>query len=222
MKILYEDKQILVCAKEAGLPVQSGDVLKKDLVSILKNHLSRDSSAGREPYLAVIHRLDQPVQGILVFAKTKTAAADLSRQVTDGRMEKRYLAKVKRTGGTAQEHENGGEQVLVDYLIRERAGNASRIANPDEPGAKRAELLFEPEGEDLLRIRLKTGRHHQIRVQLAHAGFPILGDRKYGHDASFPWPALCACSLSFDHPVTKKRLRFELEREEIWFGADGV
>ena len=218
MNILYEDPQILVCHKEAGLPVQSADMTRQDLVSMLKIHLAeeriRTGRQEKEPYLAVVHRLDQPVQGILVFGKTKEAAAHLSRQNVEGRMEKEYLAKVR----PVKEAVSPGEEIhLVDYLVKEPRSNSSRVASCGERGAKRAELYAKALTPSLFRIRLVTGRHHQIRVQLSHAGFPLAGDRKYAGDASLPWPALCACRLSFDHPKKRQRMEFSLEEREIWF-----
>ena len=113
MEIIYEDGQILVCKKEAGLPVQSGRVQTMDLESMLRNHLRENHHDGKEPYLGIVHRLDQPVEGLLVFAKTKKAAASLSAQVQDGRMEKIYLAVAAISGGNLPD-----EGVLENWLVR--------------------------------------------------------------------------------------------------------
>ncbi|MCD7736583.1 MAG: RluA family pseudouridine synthase [Lachnospiraceae bacterium] len=233
--ILYEDKEILVCHKPAGVPVQSASVREKDMVSILKCH--------RKDEIYVVHRLDQPVEGVLVFAKTKRAAADLSRQIADGSMKKLYRAVVSSDvapySGTDEWH------TLVDYLVKDGRRNLSCVSDAGNKAAKRAELRYRilgcrkesivgstpvrtrqgirvdtdadergtsSEREFLLvEIELKTGRHHQIRVQMAHAGLPLAGDRKYNphgeEDATSL--ALCAVSLSFRHPASGKAMRFE-------------
>lgn len=209
MEILFEDKQVLVLYKPAGIPVQSGRVGTKDLVSMVKNYLAGESR--REPYVGLVHRLDQPVEGLIVFAKTRQAAADLSAQAAGHEMKKEYLAVV--CGIPKNE-----EGTLRDLLIKEREGNRSRIARPGESGAREAALTYrvlaKKEERALLRIRLLTGRHHQIRVQMAHAGFPLYGDNKYNPDFSDTeyrvQPALCAAGLAFQNPTTQKRSEFEI------------
>ena len=203
MRIEYEDQEILVIYKEAGLPVQTARTSQKDVVSLLKKHLARTEKAGTagtvtgektadrrgqgaEPYLGIIHRLDQPVEGLLVFAKTPKAAAVLSAQVAakDG-MEKIYQAAVCLDASSYPLAVQGmkREETLVDWLGRDRSSNMAYIASEDEKGAKRAELTFRTlriQGDHaLLEICLHTGRHHQIRIQMAYAGMPLLGDRKY-------------------------------------------
>lgn len=211
MKILFEDASLIVCVKEAGIPVQSSRVGTKDMVSILKNYRKESEKTEGEPYLGLIHRLDQPVQGVMVFAKTREAAAGLSAQVSRGDMKKEYLAIVRA--------ENPGpEGKLVDYLQKDGRTNTSRVVSEKVQGAKRAELeyriLNQKEGLALAAIRLHTGRHHQIRVQMAHAGMPLAGDRKYGSERmqdERTGLALCAHRLTFRHPVTKKQMTFETE-----------
>lgn len=236
-KIIAEDSRILVCFKPAGLAVQSGRIGEPDMVSELKNYLAAKMTAGGgSPYLGVIHRLDQPVSGLLVFAKTPKAAAQLSSQASspDGGekgMEKEYCA-LCYTGDRPEGMLSEGECTLVDYLLRDGKGNISRVVSKTTPGAKRAELVMEPagpagaagspeKGEKIaaVRIRLRTGRHHQIRVQLAHAQLPLLGDARYGSEGSRACSqrlgirniCLCACGLSFIHPETGKRVQYRLE-----------
>lgn len=209
--IIYEDNDLLVCRKAAGVPVQSAAVAVKDMVSMIKNYLAEQQPGSGEPYLAVVHRLDQPVQGILVFAKNKKSAASLSRQVSDGTMEKDYLAVV--CGKPPQE-----SGVLVDYLLKNGKTNCSEIVTKERSGAKRAELsyrLIKTVGaESLLAIRLKTGRHHQIRVQLAGAGMPLSGDRKYNPRSDSPDQiGLAANRLVFLHPQGNRRMEFEMKPE---------
>ncbi|MCC2252954.1 RluA family pseudouridine synthase [Ruminococcus sp. CLA-AA-H200] len=230
--ILYEDKHIIVCRKPAGIAVQSSRIGTPDMVSLLKNHLAssrarfnssgstapvRTSGSG-DPYLAVIHRLDQPVAGFLVFAKTPAAAKDLNRQLTASGFGKYYMALVS---GVPSKKEG----TLEDYLIRDGRTNTSRVCEKNVSGAKKAVLHYQVEevrgGTSLVRIRLDTGRHHQIRVQMAHIGCPLIGDRKYGRqnstDQSSEMPGgtgsqqpLClfAYRLEFAHPEDHRKMEF--------------
>lgn len=201
--ILYEDKEILVYRKQPGIAVQSGRVGSMDLEHALKNYLA---GKGETPYIGVIHRLDQPVQGILVFAKNQKAARDLSRQIQQGKMEKRYLAVVDGIPDKAK-----GK--LEDEMEKIPGSNRSRITEEKTPESKTAVLEYQvlkKEGKKaLLEIKLYTGRHHQIRVQLSHRGFPILGDSKYNPGyGEHQELALCAYKLSFFHPVSRKKMEF--------------
>lgn len=212
-EILFEDNDIIVCRKPAGIAVQTASVSSPDMVSVLKNYLFMQSKnpVSGEPYLAVIHRLDQPVEGILVFGKTKKAAANLSSQIQNGRFQKYYQAI---TEGVPPKPEG----TLCDYLIKDSRSNTSRVCSSDTSGSKKSSLSYrilnkkEEKGVSLslLEISLHTGRHHQIRVQFANAGCPLLGDRKY-NPSGIPVTnlALCACRLVFYHPVTKEKMQFE-------------
>ena len=211
--ILFEDKEIIVCRKPAGIAVQNARIGAMDLESSLKNYLAMQAGGGRRiPYLAVIHRLDQPVEGILVFGKTPEAAKSLSAQITAGKMEKIYLAVTY-----GQQAETGKkETVLEDYLKKDGKSNTSSVVNANTPGAKKARLSYEVLGE-----AVDTGRHHQIRVQMAHAGMPLAGDRKYGAGTNVTIGAgslaLCAASLTFLHPVTGKVMKFVTKPEGAEF-----
>lgn len=246
-RILYEDKDMIVCFKPAGLAVQSGRAAEPDMVSELKNYLARGgqkvvsvTGAGgsvrcglpqeKKPvYLGVIHRLDQPVSGIIVFAKNQRAAASLSRQAADHSMRKTYRAVVMVSGEDGTElpgsaAKEAGSRELTDYLKKEPGGGA-RIAGAGEKDAKKAQLLYRclerKENRALLEIDLKTGRHHQIRVQMAHAKMPLLGDSRYGTEESrrlseslgIRTVQLQAVKLSFQHPATGKAVCFELEEK---------
>ena len=210
--ILFEDKEIIVCRKPAGIAVQNARIGAMDLESSLKNYLAMQAGGGRRiPYLAVIHRLDQPVEGILVF----------------GKMKKIYLAVTYGKQAEAGKK----EKVLEDYLKKDGKSNTSSVVNAHTPGAKKARLSYEVLGEAvdaisgkkkwLLRIHLDTGRHHQIRVQMAHAGMPLAGDRKYGAGTNVTIGAgslaLCAASLTFFHPVTGKVMKFVTKPEGAEF-----
>lgn len=242
LKIVFEDAHLLVFYKPAGVPVQSARIGVKDCESILKNYLHQKEPETKEPYLGIVHRLDQPVEGLLVFAKTPGAAASLSRQSAGGTLEKRYFAvccagqeerNVQRTGmlcgkPTGKVENNVDKWIeQVDFLRKNGRENRSEIVRPGTPGAKKAVLFYrvrKREGDlELREIRLQTGRHHQIRVQMAGIGAPLAGDRKYGTaqknvdnvDNSFP--ALCAYHLELTHPQSKERMVFEEQPQNPLF-----
>ncbi|MDY4691957.1 MAG: RluA family pseudouridine synthase [Blautia sp.] len=208
--ILYEDDDILVCHKPAGIAVQNARVGTMDLESLIKNYLSLRK--GSFPYLGIIHRLDQPVEGVLVFALNSKTAGELNRQMRSGQIGKIYLAV---TEGCA----NQKSGVLENWLKKNGKTNTSEVVSSNTPGAKKAKLFYEildtreikGQRQNLLRIRLDTGRHHQIRVQMAHAGMPIVGDRKYNKNLiPAKQLALCAYELDFAHPATKKKMKFHV------------
>lgn len=210
--ILYEDKEILVCQKPSGMPVQAAGIGTMDLESALKNYLAQ-KAPGKMPYLAVVHRLDQPVEGVLVFAKTPGAAGNLSKQMMAGGAGKYYLAV---TEGAPKDQEG----TLISYLKKNGRANMSQAVPENTPGAKKAILHYkvldqkEINGKKrtLLKIKLETGRHHQIRVQLSQAGIPLLGDRKYNPAGEKGTSlGLCSCSLEFRHPKTGKSMKFQTE-----------
>ncbi len=260
-RIIYEDNHILVVHKPAGLATQTARVGRRDVVSELRNYLSQQGLEGKERafkgtreisggskrssvaskgsstgYLGIIHRLDQPVEGLLVFAKDNASAARLSAQLGGGTLNKRYYAVVS---GVPEEDQ--GE--LADWLVRDPQTQTARVvtapraqgvpvaSDPQTPVArdpKKAvlqyrvlEKLFTPVPYSLLDIHIDTGRFHQIRVQLSHAGMPILGDHKYGDSVSQERSrqlmvgniALCAYYLEFRHPRTGKRMEFIVEPE---------
>lgn len=210
LSILYEDEDLLVCRKPAGVAVQTKKLGQADMESLLKNYRV---ARGEQPYIGVVHRLDQPVEGVMVFAKTKEAAAALGRQIAAKLADKCYYALVDG----APEKKRG---TLVDYLVRDGRTNTSSVAECGTKDAKRAELSYEvieqKNGRAVLKIRLETGRHHQIRVQLAHAGMPIVGDRKYNFKENIApsGEGLCLCSyrIGFRHPKSHKNLAFEIDK----------
>lgn len=207
--IIYEDRYIIVCRKPAGIPVQTSRVGTKDLESILRNHLSQsnDPRTAKTPSLHIIHRLDQPVEGLLVFAKTAKAARELNRQLTGSGFGKYYLAEVN--GHPAPE-----EGWLEDYMIKDGRSNTSRICTAETPNAKYARLYYKTKEKrsatSVVEVQLDTGRHHQIRVQMSHFGHPLVGDRKYGQEKSTEALRLCAYRLEFAHPETGNRMRFTI------------
>ncbi len=227
LDILYEDTDIIVCKKPAGIATQSKQLRTPDLESLIKRHLYSTAPSKGEPYLAVIHRLDQPVSGILVFAKTPLAAKSLNAQLQRKGFGKHYKAVL-----TAPPQKTRGK--LIDYMKKNSQTNHSSICDEKDPNGKKAILDYEiietPTQSDwdlfkhchihnqdslsLVHITLDTGRHHQIRLQMAHLGCPILGDTKYGSDGftQNDWQhiALCAYRLEFTHPSTNKLFSFEL------------
>ena len=188
VQVLYADKDILVAVKPAGVESQAAKRFAPDMVSEIRKYLviHKLCTPGKEPYVGVIHRLDKPVSGVMVYALSKNAAAALSRQVQDRKLEKIYGAVV--CGKPEKDVDK-----FVDYLEKSVEDGGNGILT-------------------LLRIRLETGRHHQIRVQFASRGLPLFGDRKYGTGAAAAAGplALCAMSLSFVHPSTGKPMTFSV------------
>ena len=180
MDIVKETNSYIVINKPAGIATQTSEIGQKDVLSEVKNYLSEQNNV-KNPYVAVINRLDQPVSGLVLMAKNRAAAADLSRQLSDNAIEKYYKA-------TVYGHMPKMSGELTDYLIKDAKTNSSRIADRIEKQAKEARLeykvLHRDTDTDELDIHLLTGRHHQIRVQLSGAGCPIVGDKKYGNEGS--------------------------------------
>ena len=207
--ILFEDEQVLVCYKPAGLATQTAKLGEQDMVSMLKNYL-------KGTYVGLIHRLDQPVEGLLVFAKTPFAAKELSKGLQGAGFGKYYKAVL---WGVPKEQ----KATLENYLAKDGKTNTSRVCSMSEKDAKKAVLAYEVVGEgrddgkdiSLVKVKLETGRHHQIRVQMANMGCPIWGDAKYNNqpvqDRRYRQIALCAYRLEFIHPKTKKTMEFEIE-----------
>lgn len=218
LKVLYEDKDIIVVIKPVGVESQAAKKFAPDMISEIRKHMviNKLCTPGKEPYVAVIHRLDKPVSGVMVYAKSKKAAAVLSEQVQNHKMEKIYGAVL--CGKPVNNVDN-----LVDYLKKSVDGNYSQVVDKEEKDAKRAELSYEVvdtvEVDDqvfsLVRIQLKTGRHHQIRVQFSSRGLPLYGDSRYNPSVEGCGAggqlALCASSLAFNHPITGKRMQFSMK-----------
>jgi len=178
-EIIYEDQSIIVCLKAPGVPVQSDLTNDTDLQSILLDYMKKKGFD--KPYIGLVHRLDRPVGGLVVFAKNPKATAHLSKQLQDRTFKKTYLAVVK---------DQPEDQTLIHHLKKKFKGNVSSVVSEDTPKSKKAimhiktvkDLTIDNETYSLISIQLETGRHHQIRVQLAHIGHPIWGDTKYHPD----------------------------------------
>ncbi len=243
IRILYEDQDILVCHKRAGMATEGATAGRMDLISQARNYLARkermDTKGRRRnlpPYVATVNRLDAPVEGVLVLAKTKSAATELSRQIKDKKTAKYYYALCLGNPSDDRGHlsnnlirrkDNGLAMVITDEEKASAKDGAVTLSTGERiefisGDVKKAELEYEvikrTEETSLLRIHLLTGRFHQIRVQLAKMGLPILGDDKYGtlesknysREKGIKDVCLVSYSFSFTHPGTKKRVTYEI------------
>lgn len=204
--IVYEDNHIIVVLKPQGVPTCGDESGDDSLLEGVRRYLKVTYEKPGNVYVGLIHRLDRPTGGVMVFAKTSKAASRLSEQMRGGDFEKKYFAVLV---GTPKEP----QKTLVNYLKKNPVNNMVYLCPPTTDGAKMASLdyrvLQEREGLCLAEVRLHTGRTHQIRVQMAGIGHPVYGDMRYGgENAKKGWLALWAYSLSFTHPVTKERMRF--------------
>ncbi len=208
---IFEDDDIIVCHKPIGIASQNEKSMEKDMTSVLKTHLYENGI--KNPYIAVVHRLDKPVEGLLVYAKNPKTANALSNEISKKGFEKNYLAIV--IGKPLDK-----KATLKDYLVREKRTNFSKVCPKEIPDSKLSVLSYELLASSfinetqvsLLKISLETGRHHQIRVQLSNDSLPLLGDHKYNPTSLLNNThslALCSYELSFTHPGTKKRMAFK-------------
>lgn len=258
--IVYEDDDICVCHKPSGVLTQSDRGFSQDMVSALMTYERKKGV--KAPFIAPVNRLDRPVEGLVLYAKNSRSAAALTGQITSGEVDKCYYAVVDITGGNSMEDmqkklHDREMTTLEDYLLKDSKTNMSKVVPENTQGAKKAVLEYQVLDVDtdgkraFLKVKLHTGRHHQIRVQLANAGLPILDDTKYGivcdakysivcdtqdgavRDTKYGGDssggdsfaavkknvagkhsdnlALCSYRLVFTHPVTKKKLVFEIE-----------
>ncbi len=223
LKVLFEDNHLLVLEKPPGMPSQGDASGDPSLLDLGKLYLKDKYQKPGEVFLGLVHRLDRPTGGVMVFARTSKAASRLSEQFRERRVQKTYLA-------LCLGHPEPSEQELVHYLLRRPAQNRMQALDKERKGAKRSELSFQVigKGEEtaLLRVRPKTGRRHQIRVQLARVGHPLLGDVKYGRgsgprDKLVKAIGLWAHGLEFEHPVRREPVEFwsfpSLEPNSLWF-----
>ena len=207
LRVLYEDNHVIVVVKEKNVLSQADNTHDIDMLTIIKKYLKEKYNKPGNVYLGLVHRLDRPVSGIMVFAKTSKAASRLSDQVRKKEIKKTYMAVVK---GIIKKIED----TFVDYLLKLDNGNT--IVTTKEKG-KESVLTYKvlkrnyEKNETLVSIDLKTGRHHQIRVQFASRGYPLCGDQRYGKSDKTQI-ALCAYKLEFIHPTTKQLMKFEIEK----------
>lgn len=208
INIIYEDNHLLVVEKPVNIPVCEDSSHDLDLLTMLKRYIKDKYNKPGNVYLGLVHRLDRPVGGIMVFAKTSKASSRLSKQVQEHKMDKVYYAVIDG------KIDNDGE--MVDYLYKDEKNNMSYVTDKDN--GKEAKLKYRRIGYNkdnnysLVEVLLYTGRSHQIRVQFASRGYPLVGDQKYGKIRDNKTNiALFSHKLSFNHPTTKERLEFNLD-----------
>jgi len=211
--ILYEDNHLLVAVKPPNMLSQADQTGDTDLLSLLKEDIRVRYHKPGNVYLGLVHRLDRPVGGLMVFARTSKAAARLSAQLKEHDMGREYLCVV--TGEVEDQF------TLTDYLIHDDIKNKEVVCEADEKGAKLAILhgrcIARREGTALCAIRLETGRKHQIRVQMSHIGAPLWGDNRYGPGIPGQQIALWGYKLTVEHPTTHEILTFHAMPEGgIW------
>lgn len=208
LKVIYEDNHIIVVEKIPNVPSQSDKTGDIDMLTMVKQYIKEKYNKPGNVYLGLVHRLDRPVGGIMIFAKTSKAASRLSDQVREKVFKKKYLAvvdgKIENKSGT-----------LEDYLYKDERNNISKVVNKDKKNAKLAKLDYDVIKYDevkklsLVKVNLHTGRHHQIRVQLSNFGHSIFGDQKYGTRGQGKQIALWAYELTINHPITKEEMTFK-------------
>lgn len=217
MQVLYEDNHIIIVYKQSGEIVQGDKTGDKPLSETIKEWIKQKYAKPGNVFLGVVHRLDRPVSGIVVFAKTSKALSRLNNMFRNGEVRKTYWAMV-------QTAPNMPEATLTNWLVRNEKQNKSYVYNNEMPNAKQAILKYKTIGQTehytLLEVNLLTGRHHQIRCQLAAMGCPIKGDLKYGARRSNPDGSISLLShkVEFIHPVSKQKIVVvsPLPIEKVW------
>jgi len=206
LKVIYEDNHIIVVVKPYNVPSQSDKTGDIDMLTIVKEYIKEKYQKPGNVYVGLVHRLDRPVGGLMVFAKTSKAASRLSESIRIKSFQKTYLAVVNGTFDVKQ-------GVLENYLWKDEVLNKSKVVDKTKHGSKLARLsyrvILEKENMSLVEILLETGRHHQIRVQFANVKHSLYGDQKYGKGPANTQIALWAYRLSFPHPVRDEIMTFE-------------
>ena len=222
MNVVYEDNHIIIVNKQSGEIVQGDKTGDTPLSDIVKQYIKEKYNKPGNVFLGVVHRLDRPVSGLVVFAKTSKALSRLNEMFRTGDVHKTYWAIVKK-------NDIAPEATLTDWLTRNERQNKSYAHNREVPGAKKAVLSYKVRSVSdnymLLEVRLMTGRHHQIRCQLAHMGCPIKGDLKYGSPRSNPDGSISLMSrrVEFVHPVSKETIAVEapVPNDRLWLALAG-
>ena len=217
INVLYEDNHIIVVEKPVNILVQADDTKDIDLLTIIKDYIKEKYNKPGNVYLGLVHRLDRPVGGVMVFARTSKAASRLSNEVRERNIKKTYLAVVH---GKTKEYDK-----LIDYISKDNKTNNAFI---DKKSGKESVLEYNTIKYDkerdlsLIKVDLHTGRHHQIRLQMSNAGYPLYGDQRYGKEDK-KQIALYAYKLEFIHPVTKEEMSFKLlpKKVGVWEMLEG-
>ena len=208
LNVIYEDNHIIVVEKPVNIPSQADKTGDMDMLTKVKKYIKEKYKKPGEVYIGLVHRLDRPVGGVMVFARTSKAASRLSEQVRNKTLQKTYIAVVD---GIISEKKG----VLEDYLYKDERNIISKVVKPEKKNAKLAKLEYEVIGTDekrdlsTVKIKLHTGRHHQIRVQFANFGHSLYGDQKYGTRGKGKQIRLWAYELKFEHPVKKEMMTFK-------------
>lgn len=204
INVVYEDNHIIVVEKPVNIPVQADDSKDLDFLSMIKKYIKDKYNKPGNVYVGLVHRLDRPVGGIMVFAKTSKAASRLSEQVR--------LNKIKKVYHAVIEGKPLKEGHLEDYLLKDSKTNTTKVNKNGKLSILDYKLISTVENLSLVKVFLKTGRSHQIRVQFSSRNLPLYGDQRYNKNAKVGQQiALYATSLSFEHPTTKETLTFELD-----------
>ena len=211
INILYEDNHVLCVVKPANLPVQADNTKDEDLLTLVKQYLKEKYNKPGNVYLGLVHRLDRPVGGAMILAKTSKAASRLSESIRVRAIDKVYYAILD---GVPKKQSD----TLVDYLTKDTKTNMVSVTNA-KVGKKSIlhyQVLATKNGHTLVEIHLETGRPHQIRVQFASRNLPLVGDQRYNKNVKKVQIALWAVSLTFPHPTTKDKITIHSDPPEIW------
>ncbi len=204
INVIYEDNHLLVVEKPINIPTQEDSSKDKDLLTMLKEYLKEKYNKPGNVYLGLVHRLDRPVGGIMVFAKTSKAASRLSESIRNKSFTKIYNAVCI--------NDINSEGRLVDYLLKDEKNNIVKVDKTGKEAILNYKKLDYKDNMSLVEISLETGRSHQIRVQMSNNGNPLYGDQKYNKNSKVGEQlALFSKRIEFNHPVTKELMTFELE-----------
>lgn len=225
MEVVYEDNHIIIVNKQSGEIVQGDKTGDRPLSDIVKDYIKKKYQKPGAVFLGVVHRLDRPVSGLVVFARTSKALARLNKMFAEGQVHKTYWAIVgKMEEGKCKMEEDGEWHTLENWIVRNEQQNKSYAYDHEVPRSKKAvlryRLIAHSDRYRLLEVQLMTGRHHQIRCQLSTMGCPIKGDLKYGAKRSNPDGSISlnAHRIEFVHPVSKEKICLEssLPDDNLW------